>query len=202
MMSSMPATPEPAEDPASSMGDCIVGQAVHDMFPDFDIEIDVIDPAVGDDVAALVNGVVWSVLRAEGVVSSTAGELYVRIVSDAEMTGLNHSHRGKNKPTNVLSFQAVDTGALAAAFESAATGGPPILLGDIIIAANVVIAEAGRQGKQVKHHFAHLLVHGLLHLLGYDHIEDEDAEVMEAKERVILANFGIPNPYAAEHDNG
>ncbi len=198
----MPAKPEPADDPASSMNNRIVGQAVHDVFPGFDIEIDVLDPALGDDLSALTEGLVRAVLEAEGFDSGAAGELYVRVVCDAEMTELNHSHRGKNKPTNVLSFQAIDTGALAEAFESAATGGPPLMLGDIVIAANVVITEAVSQGKQVKHHFAHLLVHGLLHLLGYDHIRDEDAEVMEAKERDILARFGISDPYAAEHDNG
>jgi metalloprotein, YbeY/UPF0054 family len=111
-------------------------------------------------------------------------ELTVRIVDEDESRTLNRDYRGKDKPTNVLSFP----------FE-APPGVPTTLLGDLVICAPVVAAEAAEQGKPLTAHWAHMVVHGVLHLLGYDHIDDADAEIMEGLEVEILAGLGVPNPY-------
>src|SRR5512139_1835114 len=111
-------------------------------------------------------------------------ELTIRIVDDAESAELNETYRGKQGPTNVLSFP----------FEA-----PPCvelpLLGDIVICAPKVAREATEQGKPLEAHWAHLTLHGCLHLLGYDHIESEEAEAMEALETELLAALGYANPY-------
>ena len=114
-------------------------------------------------------------------------ELTIRLVDAEESQQLNHEYRGKNKPTNVLSFP----------FEIP-PGVPLQLLGDLIICVPVVIAEAQEQDKTAEAHWAHMVVHGCLHLLGYDHINDEEAEEMEALERQILAELGYPDPYLNE----
>jgi probable rRNA maturation factor len=109
---------------------------------------------------------------------SRATELTIRVVGAAESRRLNRTWRGKNKPTNVLSFAAE----------------APVL-GDLAICAPVVAREAREQGKSPAAHWAHMVVHGVLHLLGYDHENDRDAERMEARETKILAQLGMPNPY-------
>lgn len=197
-MPTISAKTEPIEDPSSS----IIGRAPKGAYPGLDIEIDVMDDTLGIEFQDLAESLVGSVLKVEGVASNIAGELYIRIVSNDEMRSLNRDHRNKDKPTNVLSFQTIEGDDLAVALENAATSGPPLVLGDIIIAAPVVIEEARRQNKPPMHHFAHLLVHGLLHLLNYDHMEDEEAEEMEARERAILKAFSISDPYAAEQEDG
>ena len=114
-------------------------------------------------------------------------ELTVRVVGGDEITELNRQFRGKEGPTNVLSFP----------FE-APPGVEMPLLGDVVIGAAVVAAEAAAQGKDPEAHWAHLTVHGCLHLIGYDHVEADEAEQMEALERAILDRLGYPDPYAAE----
>jgi probable rRNA maturation factor len=109
---------------------------------------------------------------------SKATELTIRVVGAAESRRLNRTWRGKDKPTNVLSFAAE----------------APVL-GDLAICAPVVVREAREQGKPPAAHWAHMVVHGVLHLLGYDHENDRDAERMEARETKILAQLGMPNPY-------
>jgi len=111
-------------------------------------------------------------------------ELTIRIVDEAESQELNFEYRGKDKPTNVLSFP----------FEAPAHVPIP-LLGDLVICKQVVEREAIEQGKTLTAHWAHMIVHGCLHLLGYDHIEDEEAEEMEGIERVVMADLGFDNPY-------
>lgn len=119
-------------------------------------------------------------------------ELTLRIVNDAESQALNRDYRGKDKPTNVLSFpfEAPDF--------ADAIGVSNHYLGDLAICAGVVAKEAAEQGKPLNHHWAHMVVHGVLHLLGYDHIKSAEAEQMEALERTILASLKIPDPYAGE----
>lgn len=111
-------------------------------------------------------------------------ELSIRIVSPEESQELNHQYRGKNKPTNVLSFP----------FEMP-EGIELDLLGDLVVCAEVVAREADEQNKPLFNHWCHMVVHGVLHLLGFDHINSEEAEEMEQLEREILASLGIPDPY-------
>ena len=111
-------------------------------------------------------------------------EVTVRIVDEAESNELNLTYRGKDKPTNVLSFP----------FE-APPGLELPLLGDLVICRQVVEQEAQEQNKPLLAHWAHMVVHGSLHLLGYDHIEDDEAEEMEALEIEFLAALGYANPY-------
>ncbi|MDK9764977.1 rRNA maturation RNase YbeY [Vibrio sp. D420a] len=114
-------------------------------------------------------------------------ELTIRIVDTEESHQLNHEYRGKDKPTNVLSFP----------FE-APPGIELDLLGDLIICRQVVEKEAAEQNKPLLAHWAHMVVHGSLHLLGYDHIEDDEAEEMESLETEIMQAMGYEDPYILE----
>lgn len=111
-------------------------------------------------------------------------EITVRIVDTEESQTLNRDYRGQDKPTNVLSFP----------FE-APPGIELPLLGDLVVCRQVVEQEASAQQKPLMDHWAHMVVHGCLHLLGFDHIKDDEAQIMEAKEVVLLAQLGINNPY-------
>lgn len=116
-------------------------------------------------------------------------ELAVMLTNDAGIRTLNSNWRGMDKPTNVLSFPALQPTASAPA-------GAPRMLGDIAIAYEITRREADEEEKPFDHHLSHLAVHGFLHLIGYDHENDDDAEAMEGLEREILAQLGIPDPYA------
>lgn len=113
----------------------------------------------------------------------------VSLVDDDQSSALNRRYRGKDKPTNVLSFPAGDIEGLPQEVVRP--------LGDIVICVPVVEKEAAQQGKDLSSHWAHMLVHGALHLLGFDHIEDADAEEMENLEIRVLAGSGISSPYNA-----
>jgi probable rRNA maturation factor len=113
-----------------------------------------------------------------------AAELAVRIVDEAEITALNRRYRGKDGATNVLSFPF-----------DAMPGVETEQLGDIVICAPVVAAEAVTQGKPLEAHWAHIVIHGVLHLLGHDHHRDAEAQEMEALEVRLLASLGFPDPY-------
>lgn len=121
---------------------------------------------------------------------SAPSELTIRLVDEAEGLELNHTWRGKAYATNVLSFPAdIPDGLLDIP-----------LLGDLVVCVPVVAREAAEQGKPLAAHWAHLVIHGCLHLLGYDHIADDEAEEMEALERQLLAELGYPDPYACDDD--
>ncbi|KFZ36420.1 endoribonuclease YbeY [Shewanella mangrovi] len=111
-------------------------------------------------------------------------EMTIRLVDEAESQQLNHEYRGKDKPTNVLSFP----------FE-APPGIELPLLGDLVICVPVVEREAAEQNKPLQAHWAHMVVHGCLHLLGYDHIEDDEAEEMESIETQLIESLGFTDPY-------
>jgi len=117
---------------------------------------------------------------------SADSELTIRLVDEAEGRELNHTWRQKDYATNVLSFPADVPDELL----------DIPLLGDLVICVPVGAREAAEQGKTLEAHWAHLVIHGCLHLLGYDHIDDEEAEEMEALERELLAELGHPDPYA------
>lgn len=119
-----------------------------------------------------------------------AVELSLRFTSDDEVQVLNRQYRHKDKPTNVLSFPS----------DAPKIAGAPALLGDIAIAYETLAREAAAEKKPFLHHLAHLAAHGYLHLLGYDHQTDSEAEAMEALEREILAAMRIPDPYADAAD--
>jgi len=127
---------------------------------------------------------------AEAAIASrhSGAGLVIRIVDEPESRALNRQFRGIDEPTNVLSFP----------FEA-----PPRVrskhIGDLVVCAPVVEREAAEQGKPLEAHWAHMVVHGVLHLLGYDHQTDADAETMEGLEIAILGRLGFPNPYEARH---
>ncbi|MEO8959626.1 MAG: rRNA maturation RNase YbeY [Rudaea sp.] len=127
----------------------------------------------------------WVEAALRGAKRRQPSGLAIRIVDTDEGRALNRDYRGKDYATNVLSFPAELPPGVALP-----------LIGDLAICAPVVLREAAEQGKSARDHWAHLTVHGVLHLLGYDHIADHDAEAMEALETRILAGLGIADPYA------
>ena len=118
---------------------------------------------------------------------AAGGELGVRVVGSAESRRLNARYRGKDKPTNVLSFPAAPLPGNQA--------GDSRPLGDLVICAQVVRSEARAQRKPLAAHWAHLVVHGALHLVGYDHVRERDARCMERREIAVLRRLGFANPY-------
>lgn len=117
-------------------------------------------------------------------------EIVVRIVDEQESAELNQQYRHKQGPTNILSFPV-----------EIPDGIDLDLLGDLVVCAPVLAQEATQQGKPIAHHWAHIIIHGVLHLLGYDHLDDEQAEDMESKEIALLHQLNIPNPYTQVVDN-
>lgn len=117
------------------------------------------------------------------------GELVIRIVGEPESASLNQRYRGKEGPTNVLAFPAGDMNVPGQELRP---------LGDIVICGPVVAREAGEQQKPMQEHWAHIIIHACLHLCGYDHEHDEEADRMESRERVLLSELGIPDPYRGE----
>jgi probable rRNA maturation factor len=122
-------------------------------------------------------------------------EISIVLADDAFIRGLNRDWRGRDAATNVLAFPGGDTTG------SPDGAGAPVLLGDVVIALETLLAEAGRDGISPEAHLAHLVVHGVLHLLGFDHEDDAEAETMEAAEALALARLGIENPYAGDHSS-
>jgi probable rRNA maturation factor len=122
-------------------------------------------------------------------------EISIRLTSDAEVQALNQQYRGKDKPTNVLSFPMVQTALLDAV---SGTDEREVLLGDIVLAYETCAHEAVERGVSLADHVAHLIVHGALHLLSYDHMTEVDADAMETIERDVMATLGLNDPYPVE----
>jgi probable rRNA maturation factor len=142
------------------------------------IEVEIEDPAWTDDLPDAVALVERAAVVALGTV---AGDVVVLLTDDAAVQEINARFRDRDQPTNVLSFPAA---------ESAAPH-----LGDLMLAHGVCAAEAAAQGKTLADHLTHLTIHGVLHLLGRDHVDEAEAEAMEAEERTLLASLGVADPY-------
>ncbi len=124
--------------------------------------------------------------------TSAAVEIAVRLASDDEVHRLNRQYRQQDKPTNVLSFPMVQPDLIESLGN---TDDGEILLGDIVLAHGICAREASEKGVSLADHAAHLIVHGVLHLLGHDHMNDVDADAMEAIERAAMASLGLHDPY-------
>ena len=145
------------------------------------IEVEIDDEAWQDAVADVGRVVERAASVALG---DTEGDVVVLLADDAHVQQINAQFRDKDRPTNVLSFPAPDSARPH--------------LGDLILAYGVCAAEAVEQGKSLSDHLSHLIIHGVLHLLGHDHQADDEAEAMEAEERRLLASLGIADPYRAD----
>lgn len=160
--------------------------------PQVDILVAAGDWGSEDRFADVIGGAVAAAAAAADAPIAEDAEVSVVLTDDAGIRVLNRDHRGFDKPTNVLSFPQDDP--------DAPEYGP--LLGDIVIALETVQREAVDGGRPFRHHLAHMVVHGFLHLVGYDHQDDDEADEMEALERAILARLAIPDPYAEAPDDG
>lgn len=149
------------------------------------VDVEVVDPAwlAAGDVDILAQDAIAATLVEVGKRVHPDAEISVRLCDDDEIRALNLAWRNKDKATNVLSFPS-----------PAGDRGP--LLGDIVVAFEYVSEEARDAGRSLRDHLAHMLVHGMLHLLGFDHENESEAEKMEALERRILAKLGIDDPYS------
>jgi probable rRNA maturation factor len=156
--------------------------------PQLRLNIDVVhDGGNWDAVADAEKLIRGALAEAERDLAMGHAEVCVALSNDDQVAELNGSYRGKAKPTNVLSFPAVAMLPIE---------GEPRFLGDIVLALETLQREAGELGVPVQHHMQHLVVHGLLHLVGYDHQTDEEAEEMESFEVRILGRLGVADPYA------
>lgn len=156
-----------------------------------DIEIRIDAPAWdGAETEAVLAAVRGAAVAALADLAPGPGtwELSILLTDDAAIAELNREWRGKDGPTNVLSFPSDD--------DAPEAGGPPALLGDVIVAHATLAREAAAADIPFIDHLRHLVVHGVLHLLGYDHENDAEADEMESRETEILAGLGVPDPYA------
>lgn len=144
------------------------------------------------DPAHIVRRAVTATLQAAGGQAPGRSEVSVLLADDESLRALNRAWRGQDKATNVLSFPAFEPGAVPRG------DGPAVALGDIAVALETVLREAGNEGKAPAAHLAHLVVHGTLHLLGHDHETEAEAARMERIEVAVLAGLGIADPYRLE----
>lgn len=140
------------------------------------------------DLEAIVHDAANAALGTSPVPLDSEVEVGIRLTDDGEQRVLNRDFRGQDKPTNVLSFPGDDPAMPR-------EPGQPLLLGDIALALETTVREADELGRTVEAHLAHLIVHGVLHLLGHDHLDDAEAAAMEALETRVLAGLGYADPY-------
>ncbi|MGB1091404.1 MAG: rRNA maturation RNase YbeY [Oceanobacter sp.] len=152
------------------------------IIPDLDLQIS--ESVTDSNLPSAESFLLWVATALDQRCSIESPELTIRIACPQESQELNRDYRGKDAPTNVLSFP----------FE-APPEVPIPLLGDLIICSEVVAREASEQSKTLESHWAHMVIHGCLHLLGYDHIKDDEAEQMESLEQQLMAQLGYPDPY-------
>ena len=176
-----------------------------DDFPQVSVAVALLDPDWPQDLpavedlarraaeAAIVTAAASGV--AEAALSSQDAEISLVLADDATLRRHNRDYRNIDRPTNVLAFATLEP-PLAAGSDS---GGGPLLLGDVLLSRETLNQEAGEQGKRPADHFCHLVVHGVLHLLGQDHRSEAEARVMEGLEVAALGRLGIADPYAAAH---
>ena len=164
--------------------------------PNFHIDLIVDDDQwAKEDFTTVIKEAVWQTLN--NLSFGHKVELSIMLCNDSKVRRLNSDFRGQDKPTNVLSFPQLELKELEILKNKPYINEKfPIMLGDIAIAYETTLNEAKEQQKPFKNHVIHLCIHGLLHLLGYDHIEDDEAEEMEGLEVKILNEFKIKNPYA------
>ncbi|MEZ5585116.1 MAG: rRNA maturation RNase YbeY [Candidatus Competibacteraceae bacterium] len=153
---------------------------------DLDVQVALESPGLPEETALRR----WAEAALAGAGYGKPAELVIRLVNEAESAALNHAYRHKQGPTNVLSFPC-----------QTPPGVELPLLGDIVICAPLALLEAAQQRKTPESHWAHLVIHGVLHLLGYDHFEDAQALAMETLETCILADLGYPDPYGEMNDS-
>lgn len=139
-----------------------------------------------DEIADTVTRAALAALADQGMGPDDAYEISIVLADDAFVRDLNRQYRNIDRPTNVLSFPVGDD-----------NGHGPVLLGDVVLAYETVQREARAAGKSLSAHVTHLIIHGILHLLGYDHEDEQEAEEMEALETALLARLGITDPYVA-----
>lgn len=166
------------------------------------------DPESSIDITVIVDKPCWgrASIEWEGLIRPTVlkalrqsqwtqpAEINILLTDDETIQKLNKSYRNIDKPTNVLSFPSLEREEISD-FIKGDKSQTPIILGDVALAFQTIQAESLKQKKSFDHHLVHLVVHGILHLLGFDHEKDDDAEVMESLEIEILSSFMIPNPY-------
>ena len=167
------------------------------------IELSCEDPWPDRDWAALATRAALAAVERtpHGELATTPAlvEISVRLASDEEVRQLNHQYRGKDRPTNVLSFAMIQPDLLDTVTQNSDDG--EVLLGDIVLAHGVCATEAAARGISLDGHATHLMVHGVLHLLGYEHQGEDEANAMEAIERDALAALGLSDPYLIREDD-
>lgn len=157
-------------------------------------------PASADDLETLTDRAVAAAfhvgLESEGFDHWEAGAaLSIAFLDDPRVARLNEDFRGKAQPTNVLSWPSFEDDGPAGIMEQGRADGASVYWGDLALAGETVVREAIQQEKTLDSHLSHLIIHGVLHLLGFDHIQEDQAELMEGLERLAMRDLGYPDPY-------